>query len=211
MNPMDETDDLKRLWQAETQRDAAHSHRAPEQLLSILKGRSSGSLRSLQLTILLEAIFGLCLMAFFWWWSDQVPELRWVCRSAALFFSPLYILYYRNFRQLQRAQQPTGTLREQLQATLMHWESALRLYVRLNMALLAPIFLIGGVLGTYSGGGMPAVQAVLLDRWYFWLPAAVLITWAMFPLMRWLTRLSYGRHLEKLNRCLLELESTAGE
>ncbi|MEO6039658.1 MAG: hypothetical protein ABIQ93_14690 [Saprospiraceae bacterium] len=206
-----EGDDLKRIWQTDTQRDAAIRHHRPEELLPILKRRSRSTLRAMQMNILLEAILGLGVMAFFWWWSYQVPELRWVCRIAALAFSPLYGFYYRSIRQLQRAENASGSLRDQLRATLLHWESALRLYIRINMALLPPLFLIGAILGAYAAGAMEAVQTVVTQRWYYWLPAVALVTWAMYPLVVWLVRISYGRNLRKLKNCLLELEQPAGD
>lgn len=206
-----EPDALKQLWQAAAQHDAEHHRLRPEQLEPLLKGRTRSALRTMQWNVLLEALLGLALMGFFLWLSFRLPELRWVCRAAAVFFSPLYILYYRNFRQLQAAESVTGHLRDQLQHTLRYWESALRLYVWMTMALLPPFFLVGGVLGAYEAGELEAVQKVIINRWYFWLPAMAALTWAMFPLVRWLVRFSYGRHLEKLKICLAELERPTEE
>ena len=131
-----EPDELKQLWQVQARHDAEVHHLQPDQLLVLLKGRTGSVLRTMPWNILIESLLGLGLMAFFLWLSFRLPDLRWVCRAAALFFSPFYVLYYRNFRQLQAAAHASGNLRDQLRQALIYWESALRLYVRMTMALL---------------------------------------------------------------------------
>jgi len=76
----------------------------------------------------------------------------------------------------------------------------------MNMLLLPAFFIIGALLGGYAAGALDALQNAILQRWYIWLPAAALATWAMYPLVRWLVHFTYGRHLEKIRSCLLELE-----
>ena len=201
-----ETDDLKRLWQNALQQETAAERRSSQELSAMLKKGSRHALHTLQQNVLLEALLGLSFLVFCGWLSFQLPELRWICWLAILLFSPFYVVYYRNFRQLQAAKQHTGSLRDQLQSSLVYWERILQLYTRMNMLLLPPFFIFGALLGGYSAGAMVVVENMIIQRWYFWLPAVALATWVMYPLVRWLVYITYGRHLEKLKVCLLELE-----
>ncbi len=206
-----EPDDLQQLWQAHSRLDTEAHRLEPVQLVPLLQGRTHHALRKMRQNVLLEAVLGLAIMAVLGWLGFRLPDLRWACWTAGLLFSCFYGLYYRNFRQLQAAEQATGSLRVQLSHALTYWQKALRLYVGMNMALLPPFFLVGALLGAHEAGRLALVQSLFAERWYFWLPLLFLLTWAMYPLVRWLVWLAYGRHLAKLKNCLSELERTENE
>ncbi len=201
-----EPDDLKQIWQTAQQHEAAGERRSVDELFTMLKKSSRNTLHTLHQNVVLEAVVGLGFLVWCGWLSFQQPELRWICYLAILFFSPFYVIYYRNFRQLQAAKQQAGSLREQLQSSLNYWEKMLQLYTRMNMLLLPPFFIFGALLGGHSAGAMQGVQKLLIQNWYITLPAVALATWAMYPLVRWLVYMTYGRHLKKLKAGLLELE-----
>lgn len=213
---MDELDDLKQLWQ-----EFRPARKEPlfdqAQLTAMLRTRSEGVLARLRRNMILEATFGALVVLVL----GAVVVLDLVRGNALLFGAmgvlllPFFGYYWWTLRLMRSFQTNPGSLRERLRDTVAALESSLRLYTRMNMALIPPALLLGGWLGMNLGAGQsrhPTGQRlghlvlVLLGA----LVSILLITALFYPLIRWLVWKTYGVHLQKLKDCLRELEEKEG-
>lgn len=203
-----ELDDLRRQWQQPE--PVAPPTLTGRDLDALLKGRTLGLVEKMRRAAWVEAglnaLVGLGLLAV-------LPTLRDALLAAfagllLLMVVVLTVFYYRVLGTLRRMAEPTGSVRGHLATLAQGLRHLLRFYYRLTLATgpVTMVLLWGGELWRMAGRGLFThwLKAVIVVGLF--LLMAVVVQLGMRHFARWYVQRLYGRHLDRLEGQLRELE-----
>lgn len=208
-----ELDDLRRQWQ---QPDAAP--RPPltaPQLSALLTRQRLGAVEKMRRNARWEMVLMVGLAIFTAGFLPYVPELGLLPYLILLLALGLLYYYYRVLGVLRRMSENAGSIRSHLARSCSGLRQLLRFNYRLTLAMV-PITLVAtlGVplgrellrIGQQLGAGEPVHWGRLLLLAGIILAAGGLMRVLVIPVTHWQLQRLYGRHLDRLEGQLRELD-----
>ncbi|GAA4018406.1 hypothetical protein GCM10022408_35220 [Hymenobacter fastidiosus] len=202
-----ELDDLRRQWQQQPAPDSA----APDEAaLRALLTQPSTSPVARMLRNARQEIISTVLILALTMVGLQFVHLPWMRPFGLLLLTASVLMgyyYYHKLRVLQRLGTTTTALRGHLEQQLQSLRSLLRLYYHFTMGTLV---LMGSFLLYSTYIHLPQLfhgDARTLWQRGLWLGLTALISWLITGwITRWHLQRQYGRHLDRLESQLRELE-----
>lgn len=202
----DELDDMKQLWQ---NTPAAASTLDEQHVLTLISTRSKSALEHLRKNMLIETGFAVLVIIFLTYRTFTAPteQVRFALIQLTLLLFPLFLFYYFGLQNLKRGISFTGNLKTALTESVAFWERALRLYFWGGLMLL-PIIVIALIwyrMGIYGPGNalfFTGSTWVILTKFTVFIAVIAVIVWVLI-------RISYGVYVDRLKKCLKELEGAA--
>ena len=206
-----ELDDLRRQWQQPD--PAATPALAPTQLDALRKGHTTGLVARMRRNARLEAGFngliGLGCLAVLPYAHDNL--LRAYAGLTLVLVIILVVFYYRVLGVLGRMAEPTGSVRGHLGTLAQGLRQLLRFYYRLTLASGPATMLVvwGVMLGRMAARGQFKHWQMSVFIGVLVLLMAALTQWLVVKFARWYVQRLYGRHLDRLESQLRELNEPA--
>jgi hypothetical protein len=205
-----ELDELKSIW---TKNSPGFQMKGAAELALMLKGNSRSVVDKLKKSVWFELIItivagiGLLIYAF------TLPDgsLKWTTISILVLFA-VYLFYFIKKLLLLNKFNADENLRENLQRLIQSLQGYLRFY-KLSYTILYPVYFALGVLfGALKTGSDKFFQILTQPRTIVILSVTGLVllfisTW----FTNWYLRKLYGKHLDKLQSVLSELNATAAD
>ena len=134
-----ELDDLKKLWQEDTDLTPGHDQR----LRDLLSARSNSPVAKMKRNLKAELwaviiLYGVSIVFYFTAWNGKMIAVGWFMLVLALLF---FVYYIKKIRLLDKMSAPGGQLKQTLQQQVKTLESFVRLYF-LAGTIIVPISLL---------------------------------------------------------------------
>jgi hypothetical protein len=199
-----ELDDLRRQWQQPTDIPT------PLELISLVGRRPANLIEQMRrnawLEITLMALLTVATLIAF----PSLPELHPLLYLVLLLMAGLGYYYYRLLGLLSQMADPAGSVRSHLAQLCAGLRTLLRFYYRLSVAMVPFTMLVLGV-----QVGQRLIHPERIDWARLGLSAGILIgvgglvLLLQIPATRWYVQRLYGRHLDRLEGQLRELDEAA--
>ncbi|HNE50685.1 MAG TPA: hypothetical protein PKM51_05930 [Chitinophagales bacterium] len=209
---MMELEDLKNIWKDKIDEDINAKHIAQAQISTLLNQRSTSIIDKLRKNLLWE-IVGFCLCLFIVicipFFFPTITIVFLCVTIVAVVFLPYLVYYVKKYRELQQFSSYHQDLKTNLTQLILQMEKYLKIYFWGSLLLTPLTVFLSGFIILYEIKALgfllyfdtfhPSILSTLLSL-------ALLITLISYPTMKWYIRKMYGRHLEKLKKCLQEIE-----
>ncbi len=198
-----ELDDLRRQW-----RNSPDSP-TPLELIGLLGGRSANLIEQMRRNAWLEIILMALVTLMTLIALPSLPALRWWLYLLLLSIVGLGYYYYRLLGLLRQMADPAGSVRRHLAQLCAGLRTLLRSYYRLSVAMVPCSML---VMGAQISQGLIRSEGLAWARLGLFAGilagAGGLVLWLQIPATRWYLQRLYGRHLDRLESQLRELDES---
>ena len=203
-----ELDDLRRQWQQPPAETPAPLDSAT--LTRLLASQSEGIVEKLRRSAWWETAFAavFTLVAPIMWFTATAVLYKAFAVIVLLVGSGMLYYYYRMFAVLNQMLLVEGNVRGHLQDLAAGMRTLLRFYYRLTLATspLMMLFNFSFFLGRELARPAPLRWAVLLEMAGVSVAAALVMQVLAVYVTRWFMQRLYGRHLDRLEASLAELD-----
>lgn len=202
-----ELDELKHIWK---KTDVDFHPKGEAELASMLKGNSKSIIDKLKRSVWLELIFTLIASIVLLVYALNLPSgaLKWISVSILAIFAVYPVYYIKKLMLLHRFEGASDNLKANLEQLIESLTLYLRFYKR-SYTMLYPVYFCLALAFIAIERGFDEFLNILfrLETMLYLLFLAGVFYFCSTWLVNWLLRKLYGRHLDKLQSLLNELNS----
>ncbi len=206
-----ELDELKDLWQQNTQ----HPPGAELRLSELLARKSNSPLSTIKRNLNWELgaiiiLYGTSILFYFIAWNGKLESVGWFMLFIALLF---FVYYYMKIRLLDKMANPAGRVKQTLQHQITTLESFVRMYfiagtvlIPVSILFFARLYYVHSRYITPGNILFPSDENPLWKVLLAWTFLIAVITYLSLMMNKWYINKLYSRHINKLKSILKEME-----